>query len=452
MMPNRIWRRGVVIGAGMGGLAAAQAVSPYLQQVTVLERDDLPDEPAPRTGTPQDRHIHGLLPGGFEALDKLFPNFRADLERAGAVKARGGRDVWMERAGFDPFPQRDLGYDMFGLSRPLLEHICRRRLAQEFNVEVQPCSRVTELIVSPDQSAVVGVSFKGEGGRIETIAADLTVDASGRAAPTLALLAKVGLAKPEVLEIGIDLAYSTALFEIPDDAPSQWVGIMHLPNVPDSTRAGFLFPIENHRWLVALAGMHGVVPPSDIEGFLTFAKTLRTPTLYDAIKGAHLIGNIARYSFPSSVRRRFDKFERFPVGLIPIADSICRFNPIFGQGMSVAAQEAVALGRLLERRLELSDPLDGLAEAFLSSIQELLESPWAIAETDFAYEQTRGARPPDLARRLRRAAALIQLAAQDEAVHKVVFEVRSLLKPHSALRGPWLESRVRAMMESVGGA
>ena len=453
-MPNRISRHGVVIGAGMGGSAAAQAVSPYVEQVTVLERDDLPDEAAPRTGTPQDRHIHGLLPGGFEALEKLFPNFRADLERAGAVKARGGRDVWMERAGFDPFPQRDLGYDMFGLSRPLLEHICRRCLAQEFNVKLQPHSRVKfELTVSPDQSAVVGVSFKREGGRIETIAADLTVDASGRAAPTLALLEKVGRATPEVLEIGIDLAYSTALFEIPDDVPSQWAGIMHLPNVPDSTRAGFLFPIENHRWLVALAGMHGDAPPGDIEGFLAFAKTLRTPTLYDAIKGAHLIGNIARYSFPSSVRRRFDKLERFPaIGLIQIADSICRFNPIFGQGMSVAAQEAVALGRLLERRLELSDPLDGLAEAFLSSIQELLESPWAIAETDFAYEQTRGARPPDLARRLRRAAALIQLAAHDEAVHKLVFEVRSLLKPHSALRGPWLESRVRAVMESAGDA
>ena len=262
-MPNPIGRYAVVIGAGIGGLAAAKALSAYFEQVTALERDALPVEPASRAGTPQDRHIHGLLPGGCEALDKLFPNICADLERAGAVKARGGRDVLMERAGFDPFPQRDLGYDMFGLSRPLLEHICRRRVEQESNIELRPCSRVTDLVASPDQSAVIGVSFK-EGGRIETIAADLTVDASGRAAPTLALLEKVGRAKPEALEIGIDLAYATALFEIPDDAPSRWVGIMHLPNAPDSTRAGFLFPIENHRWLVALAGMHGVVPPSAI--------------------------------------------------------------------------------------------------------------------------------------------------------------------------------------------
>jgi 2-polyprenyl-6-methoxyphenol hydroxylase-like FAD-dependent oxidoreductase len=451
-MPNPIGRHAVVIGAGVGGLAAAKALSPYFEQVTALERDALPIEPASRVGTPQDRHIHGLLPGGCEALDKLFPGFCEDLERAGAVKSRGGRGVLIERPGFDPFPQRDLGYDIFGLSRPLLEHICRRRVEQESNIELRPCSRVTELVASPDQSAVVGVSFKTEDGRIATIAADLTVDASGRAAPTLALLEKVGRAKPETLEIGIDLAYATALFEIPDDAPSRWVGIMHLPNVPDSTRAGFLFPIENHRWLVALGGMHGDAPPGDIEGFLAFANTLRTPTLCDAIKGAQLVGDIARYSFPGSVRRRFDKLESFPRGLIPIADSVCRFNPLFGQGMSVAAQEAVALGRLLERTLELCDPLDGLPAAFLSSIQGLLESPWTIAETDFAYEQTRGARPLDLARRLRRAAALVQLAAQDEAAHKLVFEVRSLLKPHSALREPWLEAKVRAVMESVGDA
>ena len=254
----------------MGGLAAAKALSPYVDQVTVLERDALPDEPASRAGTPQDRHIHGLLPGGCEALDKLFPNFREELERAGAVKARGGRDVLMERAGFDPFPQRDLGYDMFGLSRPLLEHICRRRVEQESNIELRPCSRVTELVVSPDQSTVVGVSFKGEEGRIEMIATDLTVDASGRAAPTLALLEKVGRAKPEALEIGIDLAYSTALFEIPDDAPSRWVGIMHLPIVPDSTRSGFLFPIEKRPVACLAGGMHGDAPPGDIRRILSF--------------------------------------------------------------------------------------------------------------------------------------------------------------------------------------
>lgn len=448
----RIGRHAVVIGAGMGGLAAAKVLSPYFEQVTALERDALPDNPAPRRGTPQDRHIHGLLPGGFNALDKLFQNFRGDLESAGAVKARGGRDVLMERPGFDAFPQRDLGYDMFGISRPLLERICRRRVELEWNIALRPSSRVTGLVVSPDQSAVTGVSFKNGDDRIETIAADLTVDASGRAAPTLALLDEIGRPKPEEFEIGIDLAYSTALFEIPDDAPTQWTGLMHLPKAPDSTRAGFLFPIENRRWLVGLGGLHGERPPVDYDGFLAFAGSLRTPTLYNAIKSAKPVGDIARYGFPGSVRRRFDRLEGFPRGLIPIGDSICRFNPVFGQGMSVAAQEAVALGTLLESRLERSDPLDGVAAAFLFDIQDLLESPWGIAEMDFIYDLTRGDRPPDLARRLHYGAVLVQLAAQDETVHKLVFEVRSLLRPHSALREPELAARVQALMEPVGNA
>jgi len=299
---------------------------------------------------------------------------------------------------------------------------------------------------------VVAVAFKNGDERIETIAADLTVDASGRAAPTLALLEKTGRSKPEEFEIGIDLAYATALLEIPDDSPAQWTGLMHLPKAPQSTRAGFLFPIENRRWLVGLGGLHGDTPPVDHDGFLAFAKSLRRPTLYDAIKMAKLVGDIVRYRFPGSIRRRFDRLEGFPRGLIPIADSVCRFNPVFGQGMSVAAQEAVALGRLLESRLKHSDPLDGLAAAFLLDIQDLLESPWGIAETDFAYDQTRGVRPPDLAKRLRYATALVRLAAEDEAVHRLVFEVRSLLRPPSVLREPELAARVMALMEPVGNA
>ena len=82
-MPNRIGSRAVVIGAGMGGLAAAKAVAPFFEQVTVLDRDWLPDEPAPRVGTPQARHAHVLLAGGEEALEALFPDLRCDLVKAG---------------------------------------------------------------------------------------------------------------------------------------------------------------------------------------------------------------------------------------------------------------------------------------------------------------------------------------------------------------------------------
>ena len=49
------------------------------------------------------------------------------------------------------------------------------------------------------------------------------------------------------------------------------------------------------------------------------------------------------------VLRHFERLETFPRGLLPIADAICRFNPVYGQGISVAAQEACLLKGLLER-------------------------------------------------------------------------------------------------------
>jgi 2-polyprenyl-6-methoxyphenol hydroxylase-like FAD-dependent oxidoreductase len=443
---RRTGRRATIVGAGIAGLAAAKALSPFFDEVVVLERDLLPEGPRSRPGTPQDRHIHGLLAGGCEALSALFPDFRDDLERAGAVKARGGRDVWMERPGYDPFPQRDLGRDMFGLSRPLIERLCRLRVAETANITLRSCARVTELVASPDGRAVVGVAFRNAEGGMQTIEAELTVDASGRGAPTLGLLARLQRPKPEEIEIGVDLAYATALVDIPADAPTHWTGLMILPDPAESTRAGYLFPIENRRWLVALSAMHGDAPPGDVEGFLAFAKGLRRATLYEAIKGARFVGDIARYLFPASLRRRFDPVDGLPRGLVPIGDSICRFSPLFGQGMSVAALEAQTLGRLLDGLREGPGPLEGLASAFLGEIEAIIEAPWAVAETDFAYEQTRGARPPELAERLRRSAAFVRLAAEDEAVHRLAFEVRNLVKPHSALSEPALAARVRALL------
>src|SRR4051794_6818323 len=120
-------KRAVVIGAGMGGLTAARAAADAFEEVVVLERDELPGDGAQRAGVPQGRHAHGLLAGGQRALEELFPGLTADLEAGGAVRYRIGLDNRLERPGYDPFPQRDLGWDAPALSRPLLEGGGRRR-------------------------------------------------------------------------------------------------------------------------------------------------------------------------------------------------------------------------------------------------------------------------------------------------------------------------------------
>jgi 2-polyprenyl-6-methoxyphenol hydroxylase-like FAD-dependent oxidoreductase len=271
------------------------------------------------------------------------------------------------------------------------------------------------------------------------------VDASSRGTVTLELLDKIGMPRPEETEIGIDLGYATATFEVPPTAPREWQAIIHRSNA-QSGRGAFLFPIENNRWHVNLNGMHGESPPDNVQDFIAFAKTLRTQTIYDAIKDAVPVGPIYRFGIPCSIRRRFEKLEGFPGGLLPIGDVICRFNPAFGQGMSVAAQEVGVLKRLLEARTADSDPLDGLAPAFFAAIQGVLVAPWSVAENDFIYERTRGQCPKDFQQRLKFGFALQRVAAEDAAVHRIMAEVNNLVKPPGALRDPQIVSRVTALM------
>ena len=448
-MSSLIDKKAIVIGAGMGGLAAAKALSSHFSHVTLLDRDILPSQPEPRTGTAQSRHTHALIAGGLKALGTLFPGFDAEVDKAGAVKMRAGKDPRIERPGYDPFPVRDLGWDTYSASRPLFELVTRRLIEQQTNIELLPKSRVTEIIASQDGSAVIGVRWETSDGHGHILHADLVVDASGRGASTLALLNALGLPKPEETEIGIDQAYSTAIFEIPVTAPSSWKGVMVLPSAPGNSRGAFMFPIEGNKWICSAGGNHGDAPPGDFAGFLEFLKSLRTQTIYDAVKEAKLVGEIARFVLPSSLRRHFEKLEQFPGRLLVIGDGICRFNPVFGQGMSVAAQEAVILDQLLTKRVDDPAALDGLAQEYFSAIQGVLETPWAVAMSDFVYPKTRGQRPPDFAQRVQYGIALTRLASEDEAVHKLATEVNHLLRPQSALRDPEVAKRV---MERITAA
>jgi 2-polyprenyl-6-methoxyphenol hydroxylase-like FAD-dependent oxidoreductase len=448
-MPNPILKQAVVIGAGMGGLAAAKAVAPHFEKVIVFDRDVLPDAPAPRPGTPQARHTHGLLAGGCRALESLFPGIELDLVEAGAVRYRVRRDMRFEVPGFDPLPQRDLGFDQFGLSRPALERVCRRRVEREPNIEFRPCTRVTEVIASPDNRGVAGVRFEDTRGTPGSLAADLVVEASGRASPTLRFLEAISSATPPAIVIGMDQAYATVVFEKPEDAPEDWLFAVHAPIPSDSSRFGIILPMEGRRWSVSLAVDHGEAPPEDIDRFMAFAKSFRTPTIYNAIRSAKRVGDIARYGMSCSVRRAFDRLDSFPRGLVPLGDSVCRTTPINGQGMSVAAQESCVLSSLLESRQRSVDPLAGLAEAFFREIQPLLEAPWAVAMNDLVYPQTRGERPPDFEKKLQYMRALMRLAVEDPETDRILFEVRSLLRPQSALREPELASRVMSTMAAA---
>jgi 2-polyprenyl-6-methoxyphenol hydroxylase-like FAD-dependent oxidoreductase len=430
----------VVIGAGIGGLAAASALAGYFNHVTVLERDELGYEPAVRPGVPQSRHLHGLLTGGLSALGELFPDFNRYLSEAGAVPSRIASEIRMEIPGYDPFPQRDFGWTGYTMSRPLLEHVMRQRLRKQTNVMLLDRCRVVELVAA--DGSVTEVRCGVVDSPVRSLRADLVVDASGQGSLTPALLKTMRLPKPEQTDIGIDMGYASATFEV-SEAPSDWKVTVTFPEKPSLGKTGYLFRIEGDRWMVLVGERHAPPPPDSFDGFLELTRQLRTSTIYDTLKNARPVGKVHRFSFPESSWRHYEQLAAFPRGLIPIGDAICRFNPIHGQGMSVALQQACVLKDLLGRAGD-SDPLEGLAPAYFAAVTPLIAGPWSMsAVPDFANPLTRGTPPQDMDNSMRFEAGLIRLAAQDPMVHELMLSVRYLIKPASALHDPDLARRIQ---------
>jgi 2-polyprenyl-6-methoxyphenol hydroxylase-like FAD-dependent oxidoreductase len=437
-----IGKHAIVIGAGMGGLAAAAAVAGHFERVTVVERDLLPLEASPRPGTPQDNHLHGLFLGGLRALGELFPGFADDLARAGAVPIRLNLDFREEFPGFDPFfPQRDLGWVFYAMSRPLLELVVRRNLRKRPNIAMRDGCRALHIVASKDGSAT-GVRLETKDRTDETLAADLVIDASRRGALSLSFLEETGRPQPEQTNIGIDLTYVTTTFAIPEGSEN-WKAVITVPEIPASSRTGYLVSMEGNRWIALISERHIEMPSPDPDEFMSRMQQLRTSTIYDAIKDARRLDGIHRFSIPENSWQHYERLGDLPRGLLPIGDAICRFNPIYGQGMTVAAQEACILKDLLAKRAGAKDPLAGLGQAFLAGIQPLLTDAWSqSAVPDFAHPQTRGEPPADLKNSLRFGGGLLRLAGRDPGVHKLMMRVRQLVEPRSALGDPELVHRV----------
>jgi 2-polyprenyl-6-methoxyphenol hydroxylase-like FAD-dependent oxidoreductase len=445
-MSRHIGGRAIVIGAGIGGLAAGGALAPFFQQVVILERDRLPDVAETRAGAAQGRHTHGLLAGGLKALDEIFPGYRQALVEAGAITIRVAQDVRFERADIGALPQRDLGISYLCASRPLIELVLRRQLESFDNVKIWPECKVTEILSAKPARAAHGVRFDMKSGEAELLHADLVVDASGRPTLTMALLEALRITPPAVTEIGVDINYATAIVDIPAPAAHDWKMVLTQPNPPKLARYGVLLPVESGRWMVTIC-RHGHVERLDSwEKFLGACRELITPTIYDALRPTKPIGDIRHHGFSASSWRHFEKSVHLPRGLLPIADSLCRFNPIHGQGMSSAALQARLLRNALERASVTTDPIAVLQDDFLGEVSTLLETPWGMAaNADLAFPETRGVRREGFEENFRRQAATFRAAVADPVVHKAMVEVAQLLQPRTLLQEPHIARRIEEL-------
>jgi flavin-dependent dehydrogenase len=325
----------------------------------------------------------------------------------------------------------------------------RRRVEQQGNITLRGGCRVLEIVGKLDGALATGVRCDTVSGP-EKISGDLVVDASKHGGPTLSFLKSAGRPLPEETAIGVDIRYATALYALSDGALGEFKAIVTFPKPPEGVHSAYLLPVENNCWQLLLVGRGDDAPPVDGDEFLAYAQKLSTPTVYNAMKGAKRLSDVARYGFPESNWRHFARLAGFPRALLPIGDAICCLNPVYGQGITVAVQEANALRRLLSVRAWQADPLATLGGAFLAEAEAILEAPWAMsAIPDFIYPQTRGERPGDLEDRLKFQGALTRIATHDADVHKLLTEVRHLLKPLSVLDEPELVRRVEAEMAAI---
>jgi 2-polyprenyl-6-methoxyphenol hydroxylase-like FAD-dependent oxidoreductase len=440
----------VVIGAGMSGLATAQALSRHFERVTLIERDDLPSRPTNRSGIPQSRHVHVLQPGGLVALERLLPGFEAELVASGAIRIDAPRDIcWLTAAGwmqpFDHEPRL-----LLSATRDLIEWVTRRLVVDTPQVIVRSGLEVTGLAMDGDPGVdgrVRGVGVRPRSAAspeaTETIVADLVVDASGRRSHAPDWLAAAGYGRPAESTVDADLAYATRTYRRSGDDAAGWQAIFLQARPPHARRMGVLFPIEGDRWMLTLAGTNGDVPPTDEAGFAEFMRGLRASTIADAVAGLEPASPIVGYRRTENRRRHYETLS-MPDGFVVIGDAACAFNPVYGQGMSAGALSAEALDRCVGDHLARHGRVAGVSVRAQKAIAKANAGAWMVATgEDLRYPETRGGKVGSADRLVRRYLdRVVAAAAVDPVINRAFFDVVALLAEPTSLMRPAMMARV----------
>lgn len=431
----------VVLGAGMAGLLAARVLSEFYSSVTLVERDALPDHPRHRKGVPQDRHLHALLGRGVQVLSELLPGVLDEMAAAGAVVLRNGdlsqiyarMGRWeLARSGTVTDPA---ALTLCLASRPFMEFYVRRQVATLPTVAVLDCHDLLELRGGAD--AVTGVHIVNRGNEVTTVLdADLVVDATGRAARTPAFLERLGYGRPAEQRSATPVGYSSQRFAMPDGLIGERLVMSNRgPRHPSV----LLSACEHGTWMLAVGrSLENGGAPGDFGEMLALADEALPASISDGLAAARPIGDIATFRNPASIWRRYDQMQRFPGGLLVMGDAHCSLNPIYGQGMTMAALHAVTL----------RDCLYGgggeLARRYFASTAHTIGSVWTRNQANERAAPAAGTRSMHARMRGRIVKGALIAAANDTAVAERLLRVAHLIDPPDRVNDPKLLPRIVA--------
>jgi len=380
----------VVVGGSLAGLLAARVLSDYFSEVSVIERDLLHEHTMQRPGVPHSRHLHALLPRGLHILEAFFPGIREELESYRAIPLDVGDDVaWLTPQGWGV--KFRSGIEALSCTRDLLDWTIRNRIAELKNVRLVVSREVTGLLRG-EEGYIYGVRTcprsLAQGNCIEEVCGDLVVIATGRQNTIAKWFVDIGLQQPKVTTIDAHIGYASRMYRRPPQWSHAWKAIILQAAPPKVRRAGLMFPVEGDRLLVTLIGADRDYPPNHEAGFMEFARNLRNPSLYEAIRHAEPLTSIHAYRATENRQQHFERFDHWPHGLIAMGDAACAFNPVYGQGMSTAAIEAARLHSLLGENISSNN----FGRTFQKEIARIIRSPWSLATSaDLRFRSVEGA-------------------------------------------------------------
>lgn len=386
-MRNPIADRAIVLGGSIAGCLAARVLSEHYREVVVIDRDQFGRRLNPRKAVPQGQHIHALLARGQQILDELFPGFTEELVSAGVPVGDFGTSLTWYFNG-RPIKKAETGLVCVAAGRPLLEDRIRNRVAGLANVTFTQRTDLLGLVATADRRRINGVRVQSNADPDEAhvLEADLVVDTTGRGSRTPMWLTELGYPPVEEEQVRMDLTYTTCDFRAP--LPFDPIGkdIALIPVATPAMPRGAIFARLPDRYAVSLTGILGDRPPADYPGFLAYVESLPVPEIYKAIRDAEPLGPPKSFRFPASIRRRYERQSGHPDGLLVMGDAACIFNPVYGQGMTVAALESL----VLRRQLAQGPPQPA---AFFRAIAEVIDAPWEMsAGADLGFPGVEGRR------------------------------------------------------------
>lgn len=437
-MPEEPVGRAVVLGGSLAGLFAANVLAEVYPEVLVVDRDELAGVAGYRKGVPHGRHAHGLVARGHQILEKQFPGLTADMEAAGV---RPGDFSGAIRWYFNGMQLRQAHTGLLSVpcTRPVIEHQVRNRVEKVSNVRFLVGYDIVGLEATPDAGRVTGARVqRRDGSKPEVLHADLVIDATGRGSRAPAWLEELGYSRPAEDRVKVDLAYTTRHYRVPSDPFGSDIAVIAAAT-PTHPRGAFYYrlPGEDGRVELSLTGVLGDYPPTDPDGFLEFVRSVPVPEIYQSIRESEPIDDPVMFRFPASVRRRYEQLTRFPDGLLVIGDAVCSFNPVYAQGMAVAAIESRVLAESL-RKATVPQPHE-----FFQEISRQIDSPWEFAAiADLGYEGVEGRRTAKIRMINAYIARLQRAAVHDASLTNAFMRVAGLIDEPTALLHPGKVLRV----------